>query len=134
MPDTALRLRFDELLSRLIDDLPQPLRERLEEVPVIVEDEPPAELMRHLGLDRRRVELCGLHSGIPLTRRSVEHSGQLPDRINLFRGPIMRMVHRRAGGRATIDDLEQQIRITLLHEIGHHFGLDEDDLRRLGYG
>lgn len=134
MPSPAIRQRFDDLLAGLIDELPEAIHARLEEVPVIVEDEPSPELLRELGMDRRHSELCGLHSGIALTHRSVEHNAPLPDQIMLFRGPIVRVVHRMAAGRPTSDDLERQIRITLLHEIGHHFGLDEDDLSRLGYG
>jgi predicted Zn-dependent protease with MMP-like domain len=81
-----------------------------------------------MDIDRRQSDLCGLHWGIPLTARSVEHSATFPDRMMLFRGPILRVAGRRR------QDLEEQIRITLLHEIGHHFGLDEDDLAALGYG
>lgn len=118
----------------MIDELPEAIQARIEVVPVIVEDEPTPALLRELGMDPRRSELCGLHSGIALTNRSVEHHAPMPDQIMLFRGPIVRIVNRMKSGRPTIDDLEQQIRITLLHEIGHHFGLDEDDLSRLGYG
>jgi predicted Zn-dependent protease with MMP-like domain len=93
-----------------------------------------------MGIDPEdRAALCGLHSGIPLTERSVEHGG-LPEVITLFREGIL----EEAGGweEWTDDDgtelggrerILREIRITLLHEIGHHFGLDEDDLERLGY-
>ena len=84
-------------------------------------------------------------SGIPLTRRSVDHSGTLPDQIMLFREPIMRLSRvpsrsiRRFGAgrenakRSSRESLEYEIRVTLLHEMGHHFGLDEDELAELGY-
>ncbi len=111
--------------------LPAHLLELLEEVPLIVEDEPSRQLAEEMGLEPGE-DLCGLHWGVALTHRSVEHSGGMPDRMMLFRGPIMRVANwRRGGDRA---GLREQIRITLLHEIGHHFGLDEDDLERLGYG
>jgi predicted Zn-dependent protease with MMP-like domain len=121
------RRRFDRLFDAVLDELPEHLLEMLEEVPVIIEDEPSRQLLREMNIADNE-DLCGLHSGIPLTQKSVERSGDLPSQIMLFRGPIM----RQAGpGR---DALEQQIRITLHHEIGHQFGLDEDDLEALGYG
>ncbi len=134
MLSPAIRLRFDDLLAAIIDELPPDIHALLEEVPVIVEDEPSNELLRELGMSRRRSELCGLHSGVALTRRSVEHHARLPDQVMLFRGPIVRVVNRMKSGRPGVADLEEQIRVTLLHEIGHHFGLDEEDLARLGYG
>ena len=62
-----------------------------------------------------------------MTKRSVEHIAGVPDQMMVFRGPIMRMAGRRRG------ELKDQIRVTVLHEIGHHFGLDENDLEKLGY-
>lgn len=122
------RKHFDEVLDQIIAELPEDLRELLEQVPLIVEDEPSRELTDQLGIDTRKSQLCGLHSGVPLTERSVHHAYRLPDRMMLFRGPIERLAHHHC------DSLIQQVRKTLLHEIGHHFGLDEDDLARLGYG
>ena len=124
----AHRRRFDELLESIIEQLPESLRRLMEEVPLIVEDEPSRRLLDDMDIDPRRGDLCGLHWGIALTDRSVQHSGTLPDRMMLFRGPILRTAGRR------LRELELQIRITLLHEIGHHFGLDEHDLEQLGYG
>lgn len=77
-------------------------------------------------------DLCGLHSGTPFTEQSVEHSGGLPDAIMLFREGVLAT----AGGWDNPDGEDavyEEIMITLLHEIGHHFGLSEDDLARLGY-
>ncbi len=122
------RQRFDDVLDRVVGDLPSELRVLLDEVPLIVEDEPARSLIRELDIDPQTTELCGLHSGVPLTHRSVQHSYRLPDQMMLFRGPILRL----AGRRRLL--LVRQVRITLLHEMGHHFGLDEDDLARLGYG
>ncbi len=131
---------FDDLLDRIVAELPPSLHELLEELPLIVEDEPSDELLASMGLRRDESELCGLHWGIDLTRRSVEHSGRMPDQMHLFRGPILRVSGyrsrspRRRAAPGTTEALAEQIRITLLHEIGHHFGLDEDDLTKLGYG
>jgi predicted Zn-dependent protease with MMP-like domain len=131
----AERKVFDTLLAAHIDRLPEDIADKLDEVPVIVEDEPTEELLRELGMNPDEDDLCGLHSGIALTDRSVEHSGQEPDHIQLFRGPIIRLADwsLRRDTPATRAELARQIQVTLLHEIGHHFGLDEDDLEALGY-
>ena len=127
--DAALRQRFDNLLEEVLGKLPEFLQEKLEEVPLVVEDTATAEHTRRTGLGPREI-LCGLYTGIPLTDRSVMHSGTLPDKIYIFRDGVIYA----AGGPGTSDRrLKRQIRITLLHEIGHHFGLDEQDLRELGY-
>ncbi len=132
--DSERRL-FDTFLAGHIDRLPGHVARWLDEVPVVVEDEPTDELLRELGMDPDEDDLCGLHSGTALTDRSVEHSGVEPDHILLFRGPIMRLAgwSLRHDTPATRAELKRQTRITLLHEIGHHFGLDEDDLAELGY-
>ena len=128
------RDEFDGLLDGEVAALPARFRELLLEVPLIVEDEPPQRLMDELGLGGG-TDLCGLHEGVALTERSVEEGWRMPDRMMLFRGPIRRVARvRGVGGRAERERLREQIHITLLHEIGHHFGLDEDDLERAGYG
>ena len=123
----AQRARFDAALDRIVVELPNDLKALLDEVPLVVDDEPAPALLADMGLDARTSELCGLHWGVPLTDRSVQHTARLPGRMMLFRGPI----HRVARNRHL--PLDGQVRITLLHEIGHHFGLDEDQLRELGY-
>lgn len=130
------RRRFDGLLEGIIEGLPANLREVLEEVPVVVLDEPTAAMLRSLGIEREmwdeeRETLCGLHTGTMLTERSIERSGELPTDIHLFRRGIVGAAGGWEQGDARVGE---EIRITLLHEIGHHFGLDEDDLDRLGYG
>ncbi len=127
----AERARFDALLEDALGALPPHLHGLLEEAPLIVEDQPSPEIMRELEVDDPE-ELCGLHSGRALTERSVEHSLDLPDQIHLFRRGIVSLA---GGWEQPFADQEvyEEIRITLLHEIGHHFGLDEDDLADLGY-
>jgi predicted Zn-dependent protease with MMP-like domain len=141
------RRRFDSMVEEAIDALPASVRAMLEEVPVVVLDEPDAEMLRDLGVasdDGAALdEICGLHTGPMLTERSVEHSGELPEVIHLFRRGILALAggwveHEStdeegpcsAGGP---DAVYEQIRVTLLHELGHHFGLDESDLEELGY-
>lgn len=125
------RRLFDELLQQVLEELPPRLRELLEEVPLIVDDEPSAQVLRDYDL-RHGECLCGLYTGIPLTGRSVEHSGVMPDAIHLFREGILDQAADEQGD-VHDDALLRQIRITVLHEMGHHFGLDEEDLRKLGY-
>lgn len=124
------RKHFDELLEKILGELPDYVSRMLEEIPVIVDDEPSNEILTRMGLKARLGEsdLCGLHSGRPLNERSVLDGDAYPDTIRIFRGPIERTAGNEPG------ELENQIRITLLHEIGHHFGLEEDELEELGYG
>ena len=125
---------FDALLEEIIAELPDELREKLEFVPLVVEDFPSLALLEEMGIDPEEDDLCGLHSGVPLTERSVEQSGVLPETIMIFREPIMAMAGTRNPLGRKREELRHEIRVTLLHELGHHFGLDEDDLERLGYG
>ena len=131
------RERFDRLLESVLDELPDELHRLLDEAPLVVEDAPSAELLRSMGLPEDD-DLCGLHEGLARTERSVEHPS-LPDVITLFRRGIVDL----AGGWECVaqddgtiggeDAVREEILVTLLHEMGHHFGLDEDDLERLGY-
>ncbi len=131
----AERARFDQLLEGVLEKLPVRVVALLDEVPLIVMDEPTPGLLRSLDLlpEQWATEartLCGLYSGHSVLERSVEASGELPEQIHLFR----RGTVRAAGGWLDERALADEIRITVLHEIGHHFGLDEEDLERLGYG
>lgn len=123
------RERFDALLEQVLDALPDAVHELLEEAPLIVEDRPSPAMMRDLGVDSAD-DLCGLHTGIALTEQSVEHSGVLPTQIHIFREGIVALA---GGWRGADERVAEEIRITVLHEVGHHFGLEEDDLDHLGY-
>lgn len=133
--DAQRREQFDFILDEQVAMLPEELHDLLEQVPLIVEDEPSARLMQELEMQADE-DLCGLHDGVPLTEQSVSSSPETPDRMMLFRGPIWRLAQEIAAEQGVDfpDALEQQIHITLLHEIGHHFGLDEEDLEQQGYG
>lgn len=133
----ADRARFDRLVEQAMDRLPERFRAALDIIPVIVTDTPEPDLVEQLlaegvlGHPDEALELCGLHTGTALTERSIEVP-QHPDQIHLFRRGIVEL----AGGWNGPDALEsiaREIQTTLLHELGHHFGLDEDDLDRLGY-
>ena len=129
----AQRERFDALVAEAIEALPEPLRELIDRVPVIVLDRPDEPMCRAIGADPEDAgEICGLYTGLAETERELSHPPELPDRVHLFREGIV----REAGGwrgRRQEDRVYEEFAVTLLHELGHHFGLDEDDLRRLGY-
>jgi len=124
------RQRFDALLERVLEALPQRLRDLLEQAPLIVEDYPDPKLLAELGMDPVVESLCGLHSGVPLTERSVSDGHDEPVTIHIFREPI---IDEAGGWEAGEEAVQEEIRITVLHEIGHHFGLEEEDLEALGY-
>lgn len=129
------RARFDALVEEAIDALPEHVRAMLDEVPIVVLDRPTPAMLKELGLSAAdALDLCGLHTGVALTERSVEAPASLPTDIHLFREGILKLVGAGPEPRAwDEDEVFDEIAITLLHEIGHHFGLDEDDLADLGY-
>ena len=108
--------RFEELVAQALDDLPEAFREKLTNVAIIVEDLPPEEPKRG-GL------LLGLFHGVPRTEKSV-FSSTPPDRIFLYQRNIEAICHNDV-------EVRRQIRATLLHEVGHYFGLSEDELREV---
>ncbi len=116
------RRRFEELVGDALDSIPEELGEQLENVAIVVEDWPTAE-----QLDGRRGTLLGLYEGVPLTARSpLSYAGVMPDRITIFRGPLSERARDE-------EDLARQVRVTVVHEVGHYFGIDDDQLRRLGW-
>lgn len=128
MLSTNERKRFDAVLDAVIESLPEDILAYFDEVPLVVEDEPSPELLEEMRIDLNGEppDLCGLHSGVPLSERTVFESSGLPEQILIFRGPILRLAE-------TQEELEQEVRVTLLHELGHHFGLSEERLEQLGY-
>jgi predicted Zn-dependent protease with MMP-like domain len=127
-----LRNLFDEQLEQVLPELPQQVKDFMDDVPLVVEDYPSPEIMRRMRV-RHRSALCGLYTGIPLIQRSINHSGVPSDVIHIYRQGILSQ-SRNALGRIDEAELRNQIRFTILHEYGHHVGLSERDLRELGYG
>ena len=125
------RKRFDEILEQVLAKLPDAVHTILDEVPLIVEDHPSPEVMKEMDV-RAHDELCGLHDGIPLTEPEHRSWRSRPEGILIFRAGIMSMA-RKADRRISRSELRRQIRITILHEVGHHYGLSEEDLKELGY-
>ena len=126
------RYRFDEQLEGVLERLPPMIHELLERVPLHVEDYPSEEVMDQMGMEYID-DLCGLYTGIPIGEKSVTHSGTMPDVVTIYREGILSAATD-GQGRIATDRLREQIRITVLHELAHHHGLTEDDLRKLGYG
>jgi predicted Zn-dependent protease with MMP-like domain len=126
MPYHVDKDRFGELVEAALAEVPPPFDEMLTEVPVEVRDRPKSSHLRMANLTAGGL-LLGLYVGRPRTRRSVEDSGTMPDVIYIFQDSIEQVSHSE-------QDLIRQVRTTVLHEIGHHFGMDEEDLEELGYG
>jgi predicted Zn-dependent protease with MMP-like domain len=126
------RRRFDAQVEQVLAGMPPMIHDLLEKVPLHVEDHPSEEIMDQRGVEYLD-DLCGLYTGIPLGERSILHSGTLPDVVTIYREGILTAACD-AGGRIRAAELRRQIRITILHELGHHHGLTEADLRALGYG
>jgi predicted Zn-dependent protease with MMP-like domain len=107
---------FEEHVARALESLPSDLRRAMTNVEIVVGEENPED-----------PDLFGLYVGIPLTERGEGYAGALPDKIEIYRLPL----EEEFGDDA--DVLESEIRITVLHEIAHHFGIDEDRLSELGW-
>jgi predicted Zn-dependent protease with MMP-like domain len=110
---------FERLVEEALEGLPPQFAELLDNVSIVVEEEPSAE-DREL-LDDVHDELLGIYRGVALTQRRHDMLPMLPDQIAIFRGPIMRVTRTRAYA-------VQQIRDTVIHELGHYFGLDDHDM------
>ncbi|MCO6000145.1 metallopeptidase family protein [Actinoallomurus rhizosphaericola] len=108
------REEFEDLVAEALDTVPPDLTALMRNVVVLVEDEAPER------------GLLGLYEGVPLTERGDTYAGYLPDRITLYRRPLQRICRTR-------DDLVKEVRTTVVHEIAHHFGIDDDRLHELGW-
>ena len=129
---------FDGQLEIVLSRLPASVHALIDKVPLHVEDQPSRAVMEGLKVTSEEM-LCGLYTGIPLTERSIEHSGTLPDVVTIYRKGILHLAVWRDGalqrdGQISEKELQRQIHITILHELGHHHGLSEQDLTELGYG
>ena len=115
---------FEDLVVEALDSLPEDIATRLENVEIVVEDEPPDEFLETLAAEET---LFGHYHGVPITERDGNYAGVLPDKISIYRGPIVR--HHQSTAL-----MRDAVRTTLIHEIGHHFGIEEDRLHELGWG
>ncbi|MGC4110445.1 MAG: metallopeptidase family protein [Nocardioides sp.] len=110
------RADFEALVDRALDEIPDEIAAHVHNLVVLVEDDPPP----------GEPDLLGLYDGVSLTERTSDHTG-LPDRITIFRRPLLAMC-------ADADELTEEVRVTVVHEIAHHFGIDDARLHELGYG
>jgi predicted Zn-dependent protease with MMP-like domain len=108
---------FDDLVSDALDRIPAPLAALMDNVVVLVEDEPPPE----------EAGILGLYVGTPLTERDSGYTFRPPDQVFVYRGPLLRMC-------GDADELADEVAITVVHEIAHHFGIDDDQLHAWGWG
>jgi len=116
---------FAVLVEEALKGIPKPFETFLQQIVVDVEPMPDDRTLHEMEIDDP-TELLGIYHGTPLTERSVEDGVRLPDRITIFQRNIERCCRSRK-------EIVEEIRTTVLHEVGHHFGLDEDDLDELGY-
>ncbi len=107
--------RFEQLVEAAVNVIPDELAGFIDNVAIVVEDEPPAD----------DPHLLGLYEGVPLTERGSWYIAAMPDRIRVFRMPILRMCQTQA-------EVVREVYITVVHEIAHHFGIDDDALHDLG--
>lgn len=108
--------QFEDLVGRALDEIPPDLAQLMDNVVVLVEDDPP----------EGETPLLGLYEGTPLTERDGWYAGVLPDRITVFRRPILAICD-------TYEDVVEEVRTTVVHEIAHHFGIDDERLHELGW-
>lgn len=113
---------FEQLVVEAVDSLPAELARAMQNVDIVVEDEPPREFVAELPPGH---ELLGHYHGVPLTGRS-RYDGVLPDKISIYKGPITRVARTPAS-------IREQVRKTVIHEIAHHFGIDDPRLDELGW-
>ena len=111
------RAEFEELVAEALDTIPPELSKLIDNVVVLVEDEAPEDAP----------DLLGLYEGTPLTERNGWYAGVLPDTIRLFRMPILRICD-------SFDDAVDEVQVTVVHEVAHHFGIDDERLHELGWG
>lgn len=120
------RKEFHKEAIQVLESLPAKFRNHLENVVVVIEKRPKKSQLKAMGLDPRRHLLYGLYEGTPLAQRSFLDPPLLPDKITIFSEPLLKDF-------PDPDELRHQIRLTILHEIAHFFGFDEEEIEKLGY-
>ncbi|MBI5117273.1 metallopeptidase family protein [Candidatus Poribacteria bacterium] len=118
------RKQFEEIVAEALDELPDEIAEAMTNVFVVVEEWPSREILEDMEISNR-YELLALYQGIPLTDRNTSYTA-LPDKITIFQGPLEAL-----GGSQR--ELKKHIKKSVVHEIAHHFGVDDERIRELGY-
>jgi len=115
-----------EEAARVLDELPEEFRRQLHNIEIVVQKRPSKHQLAEMGLESDEEVIYGLYEGVPLPDRSTFDPPILPDKITLFSEPLL-------SDFPDPDELREQIRLTVIHEIGHYFGLDDDEIEKLGY-
>lgn len=118
------RRRFLKLVQRALNEIPPPYNQWLDNIDILVERRPTSRHRREGGLGPDDT-LLGLYEGVPRTERDSGYGLVLPDRITIFQEPLQQVCETEA-------DLVEEVRVTVLHELAHHFGISDDELERLG--
>ena len=116
--------KFERIVAQAIENLPEEIRERLENIDIVVADEPTRAQLGHQDLKRNET-LLGLYEGVPLTERTHSYSFAMPDKITIFQKPIESKCKNDA-------QIMTEIQKVVRHEIAHHFGIDDDRLHEIG--
>ena len=116
---------MEAIAREAMEGLPEPFAQHLGAVVLLVEEFADDDTLKEMGIEDP-FELTGIYEGLPISERSVEHSGTMPDRVRLFRRPILDEWAERGNER-----LDHLVRHVLIHEIGHHFGFSDDDMHAL---
>jgi predicted Zn-dependent protease with MMP-like domain len=125
---------FEDLVDEALEDLPEQFAERLDNVEIVVRSRPTRRMLREMGLAGQDT-LLGLYQGVALTERTTSYSNVMPDQILIFREPILDEADALCPQDGDFDEaVRQVVRKTVLHEIGHHFGLSDEDLEQIQYG
>ncbi|MBA2564148.1 MAG: metallopeptidase family protein [Gemmatimonadetes bacterium] len=120
------RPRFEDLVARALDDLPPDVLAAMDNVEVTIEEEPSREVREEFELEDDET-LFGVYRGTPLIDRGYANEPLLPDRIIIYQGPLEDSFDR-------VEDLVEEIRRTVIHEVAHYIGMDEEEIDDLGYG
>jgi predicted Zn-dependent protease with MMP-like domain len=115
---------FEDLVAEALDSLPEEFRDNMDNVEIEVQDWPSPETLRQAGA-KHRWDLLGFYHGVPLTQRGQNYNLVLPDRISIYRQPILMRCR-------TLEEVRQTVRRVVFHEIAHHFGIDDGHLREIG--
>lgn len=119
------RRRFETLVLQALDAIPEPIRARMDNIDVVIEDRPSSDQIAELDLEPDEV-LFGLYEGTPLIERGITANPLMPDKITIFQRALEAACETEA-------DVTEEVRRTIVHEVAHHFGFDEEKLAELGY-
>jgi predicted Zn-dependent protease with MMP-like domain len=116
--------QFEQLVTEGLRMIPSAIRRHMDNIQIIIEEAPPATLLADMGIPEGDT-LYGLYEGVPLDERTTEYSA-FPDRVTIYRQPLLEGFHN-------VDEVRREVARTVIHEVAHHFGIEEERLRELGW-